>query len=316
MSSSLMKKTKNFVLFDMSYILFWKYFGIISYYKRQKNQDGILIKINEINQDDFIGKFVESIKNYFKNMSKVFPVEKYKWVVAKDTPRNHIWRNEIHNNYKGTRDQKGNKEFLSESFKKFWVDIFKEIRNIYNITLLEISGCEADDVIGMFVKKLKTDSPYSKNSKCYIIASDHDYIQLKKYDHVYIHDRRSLSSQDEINKINDISHIYSSYVIQNFVVFKAFLGDKSDNIDGVSRLHLSPNSESKIKKTMKPRAITKAMLTKYLESGPNTLLAMLDFDNNLEAKQQYLKNKKLIDFDEIPSHYKSEFDKLYNELFV
>lgn len=315
MSSSLMKKPKNFVLFDMSYILFWKYFGIISYYKRQRDENGNVLKIDNIDHDTFISKFEASIKKYFKTMNKDFPVEQYKWIIAKDTPRSHIWRNEIHNNYKGTRDQKGSKEFLNESFRKFWGETFKEIQNIYNITLLKVSGCEADDVIGMFVKKLKTASPYSKNSKCYIIASDHDYIQLKKYDDVYIHDRRSLSSQD---KRNDISYKYSPYVIENFIVFKAFLGDKSDNIDGVSTLHLSPSSEvsKETKRTRRPRSITQAMLTKYLESGPDTLLAMLDYDNNVVAKQQYLQNKKLIDFDEIPSHYKAEFNKLYNELFV
>lgn len=294
----------GYVFLDISYILFWKYFGVMSYYTRFKDGD--------VKEEDFLKTFTNSLNKFFNTMKKIFPTDEYIWVIAKDTPRKNIWRLNLQESYKSTRDNDANNKnrcYLSSCFSKFWSDdtYFKTIQHEYNIILMTVDTLEADDVVGLFVKQVKQSNP---NTPCYIIASDHDYVQLKKYTNTYIYDMRT-GVKSKLPFDRDISYKYSSNVIKNFVLYKSLVGDKSDNI---------PSVHIRLKKgDTRAKQMTAASVTKLINSNRGDvshIMDMLDYDENKRAKNQYEKNKKLIDFEEIPEDLQANFMEAYNNIRI
>ena len=293
----------GYVFFDISYILFWKYFGVMSYYTRFKDGD--------VNEEDFLKTFTKSLDKFFKTMKKVFPTDEYIWVIGKDTPRKSIWRVNVQESYKSNRDNDTNNKnrcYLSTCFSRFWSDdsYFKTMQHVYNMILLTVDTLEADDVIGLFVKQVKQGNP---NVPCYIIASDHDYIQLKKYNNTYIYDMRTTTGVKSLPFEKDISHKYSQNVINNFVLYKSLVGDKSDNIPSV---HMQLK-----KKDAQAKQMTATSVTRLINSHKGDVTHIMDilgYDENKNAKIQYERNKKLIDFEEIPENLKANFMNVYNDI--
>ena len=83
-----------------------------------------------------------------------------------------------------------------------------------------ISGIEADDAIGYAVKSITKD--------CVIVSSDKDFLQL-------VSDKVSVYRPIE-KLMYTPSVIKEKYNIvpQNFILYKAIVGDKSDNVDGIA----------------------------------------------------------------------------------
>ncbi|HUV85157.1 MAG TPA: 5'-3' exonuclease H3TH domain-containing protein [Methanosarcinales archaeon] len=86
-----------------------------------------------------------------------------------------------------------------------------------------INGYEADDIIGVLVKK------YCKKKKVYILSNDSDFYQLLQYHNV----RMYKSNHDVLNK-KMVCKKLGLKSIKDYVTYKALVGDGSDNVKGVS----------------------------------------------------------------------------------
>ena len=141
-----------------------------------------------------------------------------------------------------------------------------------NIPILYHDKLEADDCNALTCKYIQSEYP---NSKVYIIANDMDYLQLVS---------------DKIKIINlqykDISTSKKWSGNAELDLFcKIVIGDKSDDIPPI-----------------------------FKKCGPKTAIKYFEnkdlFDKQLEkenAYEKYEKNKKLIDFNEIPEDLVLEF---------
>ena len=139
-----------------------------------------------------------------------------------DGANGSIRRRSIFKEYKQNR-----KPFLSrgktddDSKNKLWqLQTLVETLKFFPICQIYIDNCEADDVIYYLVNKLK-------DSKKIIVSSDKDFYQLVD-DNTTIY---TLSKKIVLNKkaIKDDTGVWPV----NFALYRSFIGDKSDNIEGV-----------------------------------------------------------------------------------
>ena len=137
-------------------------------------------------------------------------------VVAFDT-KDKTFRHELYKDYKGTR-----KEVDPELVTQF--ELVREFLDEYPIKRIELSGYEADDIIG-------TISRMFPNDKVEILTSDQDMLQLID-DHVDVvlmkKGLTNLLVMDEAMLLEE-KGIRPDQVVD----MKALMGDASDNIPGV-----------------------------------------------------------------------------------
>lgn len=131
------------------------------------------------------------------------------------------FRHEMFEEYKGTR--KPMQPELREQ-----VPLIKELLNKMNITIMELPGFEADDIIGTMSKRGEKDG----FSVC-VYSGDRDLLQLAS-ENITICIPKTKKGQTTVERYNteQVKELYKVTPIE-FIDVKALMGDSSDNIPGV-----------------------------------------------------------------------------------
>jgi len=261
-------ETKNIILIDGSYFIFFRYYAVISWWKLSKKDDPLPEKPFE--SIEFVNTFKRLFVKKIKEIQKKLKIENPMIIVAKDCHRADIWRNEFIENYKGTRDYTN--FHGKRAFELAYEHLFKDAGVKYIVSHPKL---EADDCIAILIKYFKKN--HKQFIKPTIITADHDYMQLID-DWVEIY---TLKFQPLRTKKN------STYNSECDLFCKIVTGDKSDNISGV------------FKKCGKVTALK-------LWNDHNSLEKKLEKDN---CRSIFERNKKIIDFNEIPNYLEEEFLK-------
>lgn len=204
------------LLCDTSYIVFYKYYAIKSWFKRAQDEE---VDIDNImNNVDFIKKYDQSFEKMIEEFSKRYNVPFKNIVFAKDCMREKIWRTKIYPAYKACRDDKTS-SFNREIFKHTYDKLLPRLKSTYGFTDIGHTSLEADDIIALFVAYLK-----KINDTCAItiITNDNDYVQLYKHG-VGIYNIQHKSLRDRIDDVD------------NYLALKIIIGDKSDNIKAIGK---------------------------------------------------------------------------------
>ena len=193
----------------------------------------------------------------------------------------HYWRRKEFPYYKGTRKKDREKSALN------WNEIFEvlnkirdEIREHFPYKVIEVDGAEADDIIATLVKdqglrniRLQNNMPPAQ--KVLILSGDKDFQQLQKYRFV-----------DQYNPIQ--KKVVQCEDPKMYIAEHILKGDRSDGIPNF----LSDDDTFVAGKRQRP--MSKAKLARWIDMSPE------QFTDDVTA-QNYERNKKLIDFDCIPS---------------
>ncbi len=204
---------KKYILIDTSYFVFYRYYAVLNWLKRYKNEN---INIETLMENiEYIDKYKKTFENNLKELMKNFKVlsENVYWV--KDCPREHIWRLDLYPEYKANRDEKLN-TFNKEIFKYTYSTIIPKLIDTYKFKELQYDRMEADDIIYAFTKNLKNDE------EVIIITNDNDFIQLVS-DNVKIYNLQGKELKTRIQNIKTYLHK------------KILIGDKSDNIPSIAK---------------------------------------------------------------------------------
>jgi len=256
---------KNYILIDLSYFIFYRYYALIGWWKLAKEEDPLGIPIEN---QEFVEKFKKTFVDKLKEIPKKLKLKEYTIIVASDCPRQKIWRHNYGEKYKENRVYDDG--FLGGPFFKLGFDIIAElqIKRLYHDML------EGDDCIAIFTKDLLKMNP---DYIVYIIANDMDYLQLAtpnikliNLKYKYLTDNKKWSGDPKKD-----------------LFCKIVMGDKSDNIPSIFKKCGPKTAE------------------KYYENSEL-------FQKQLEKENSYdnfERNKKLIDFNEIPEELISEFRK-------
>lgn len=207
----------------------------------------------------------------------------------------HYWRKEAFPYYKQNRKKD------REASNLDWNAIFEvlnkirdEIKTFFPYKVVEVYGAEADDVISTLttLKVYKNAINVKENKeveKVLILSGDKDFIQLQKYDFVK---QYNPILKKEIKHSNP-----KQYLLEHIIK-----GDKSDGIPNF----LSDDDTFVVGKRQKP--ISKKNLENWVK------LDSLDFCKTSEEKENYLRNKKLIDLECIPEILATEIVNNYKSL--
>jgi DNA polymerase-1 len=189
----------KYVLLDISGIIYRAFFAL--------SQD----KFHR--SDGFPTNAILGTINILKQLNKKFP--DHTFISCRDSKRSELLRSQDTDTYKQNR--KSADPVLAQQFEH----IYKSIEAL-NITSVKQTGYEADDIIATLAYSLHRDN------EVVIVSSDKDMNQLLVYDNVKIFNpakKQFFDSDDCFEKFQVHPH--------NFTFYQAFVGDASDNIQGI-----------------------------------------------------------------------------------
>ena len=278
-------KTDVVILIDTSYWIFYRYFAVLQWWRHAKPDNEL--PENPYDNQEFLEKFEKTFQESLTNLKKKLKLHKQrgkpeincKIVAARDCPRSEIWRNRLYKDYKGTRER--DDKFMGGPFFKH---IYKDNNKLLLTTgvdfVLQNKSLEADDVIAITKKYLRDKS---SELPIYIIANDHDYLQLlDDKTEIYNFQNKNLRESQKVFPEADKN-----------LFFKIVLGDKSDNIMPV-----------------------------FKKCGPKTCLNYYN-DKNLfnqqlnilpESRERYILNETIISFKSIPQELQDELLINYKDI--
>lgn len=276
----------NFIIIDGSYFIFYRYYALIqwwSFYKKEKIE-------NAFNNEEFLNKFKSSFIDKVKEISKKLKIENPIYFVAKDCPRDTIWRHSYIEKYKANRiyDKSVNND-ISNFFEMVYKDKLFETAGIKEI--INLPELEADDCIALttkhILKKFKEcNTAQYKNSdiNIYIIASDIDYLQLLEPG-LHIYDLKYKSIKE--------SKKYTGDPKQDLFC-KIVMGDKSDNI---------------------PSIFPKCGLKSAIKCYEDPIFFEEKLKQFSDSKELFERNRQVIDFNYIPVKKQEEFHEYISNIF-
>lgn len=139
--------------------------------------------------------------------------------IAFDLPK-PTFRHKKFKEYKGTR--RGMRDELREQ-----IPVLKNLLKLMNITLIELEGYEADDILGTLSNKLENDM------EVVIVSGDRDTLQLAtEKTTILIPKTKAGKNIVERYNHNEVIELYG-VTPKEFIDVKALMGDSSDNIPGV-----------------------------------------------------------------------------------
>lgn len=133
-------------------------------------------------------------------------------------PHGKTFRHEAFEQYKAQREE------TPEDIRKA-VPVIKEILQAMNISILEVNGFEADDVIGSLSQQAE-----KENYQVYMATPDKDYGQLVT-DNIFMYRPRHSGGFEQMG-IKEVCEKYGINSTHQVVDLLALMGDSSDNIPG------------------------------------------------------------------------------------
>lgn len=275
---------KKIILVDISYTSFYRFFAAIRWFSF--NQKELWEKLKDDGSYDWSKNedFMKMYSNmYVKSMMSLVGRDTFvnsTVCFCQDAKQETLWRMEIKDDYKGNRPDQAKKTNYHGVFKYTYETLIPEILEEFpNIIQFQFPKTEADDIIAVITKSL-----CKSDNEIIIISADDDFTQLC-CDNVQITDYRTKEFK-----------CISKEEAHERLTKKIINGDKSDNITPVFD-----------KKKVKPK------LKKELIESPKKLKEYLD--SHPEEKQKYKLNRRLINFDYIPTKIKDVIiDNIYVKL--
>ncbi|MBD5135871.1 MAG: DNA polymerase I [Lachnospiraceae bacterium] len=167
------------------------------------------------------GIHTNAVYGFLNIMFKVLEEEKADYCIVAFDVNHPTFRHQMYAEYKGTR--KPMPEELREQ-----VPLMKEVLKSMNISIAELAGYEADDILGTLSKKGEI-----SGMDVAVISGDRDLLQLAT-GHVQIRIPKTKKGGTEVENYyeDDVKALYGVTPVE-FIDMKALMGDTSDNIPGV-----------------------------------------------------------------------------------
>lgn len=167
------------------------------------------------------GIHTNAVYGFLNIMFKVLEEEKADYCIVAFDVNHPTFRHQMYAEYKGTR--KPMPEELREQ-----VPLMKEVLKSMNISIAELAGYEADDILGTLSKKGE-----NSGMDVAVISGDRDLLQLAT-GHVQIRIPKTKKGGTEVENYyqDDVKALYGVTPVE-FIDVKALMGDTSDNIPGV-----------------------------------------------------------------------------------
>ena len=165
------------------------------------------------------GMNTSAIMGFVNTLNEVITKENPTHIAVAFDPSGPTFRHEAYAEYKAQREE------CPEDIKNA-VPIIKKILNAWNIKILEVSGYEADDVIGTVALIA------GKNGiTTYMLTPDKDYGQLVR-DNVYMYRPKFGNAGYDVMGVEEVKQKYELSTPLQVIDLLGLMGDASDNIPG------------------------------------------------------------------------------------
>ncbi len=164
------------------------------------------------------GLNTSAIYGFVNTLEDVLKREKPTHIAVAFDPSGPTFRHEAYEQYKAQR------EATPEDIK-LAVPYIKKIIQAYNIPILEVSGFEADDVIGTVSKVAE-----KEGFEVYMLTPDKDYGQLVS-DHTFMY-RPKHTGGFEVMGPKEVREKYDLHSHEQVIDLLGLMGDSADNIPG------------------------------------------------------------------------------------
>lgn len=276
-----------YIFVDGSYYCFYRYYATLNWWKHAHPE----IELGDpFLQEEFVAKYKKLFIDGISALPRKLGAPKNaRIIIGKDCKRENIWRHQhAIAPYKGTRPsgdepRQGQPVFYGGKFFNMAYEDELFVKGGAK-WVIKHNRLEADDVIAISVKTLlQRDNADASLSKIYIVTSDKDYLQLLE-PRVAIYNLafKNLGLTKEGDIVDGRKELF----------IKTVMGDKSDNIAPA----IAKCGYKTALKCYEDAAYFEARLVKE------------------SAHQKYLSNKKMVDFDEIPSELANEFLQKYGDI--
>ena len=270
-------RTGNFVIVDSSYLVFYRFYATILWYKRANRDVDTSGDYSWHTDEIYLEKYKKIFFTSIQGLIKRFNVPLSNIIFALDCPRSNIWRMPRIETYKANRDDTPKSSSISHIFKYTYDTVLPELIERYGVKILKIKRAEADDVAAVVAGELLAKYP---EREVLIITNDCDYLQLlQPRIHIWNLQKKNIAERSKGSRELDLQ-------------LKIILGDKSDNI---------------------PKCFPKCgerTALKYIENPDELERAFTKYPGSREI---YERNTIIIDFNHIPEEIKTEiregFDK-------
>lgn len=193
---------KKFYLLDAYALIYRAYYG--------------LIRSPRINSK---GQNTSAIFGFLTTLNEVLQKEQPDLLAIGFDPAGHTFRHELFPEYKAQR------EATPEDIKRA-VPIIKDLIKAYRIPILEVTGFEADDVIGTMAK-----TAVRKGYEVHMITPDKDYAQLVE-PNLLMQRPGHGNAPWEILGPQEVCEKYGLQSPLQVIDYLALMGDAADNIPG------------------------------------------------------------------------------------
>lgn len=167
------------------------------------------------------GVHTNAVYGFMNILLKIMGQEKPSYLVVAFDLKGATFRHEMFAEYKGNR--KGMPDELAEQ-----MPLLKELLAAMKISIVELAGYEADDLLGTLAKRGE-----EAGMEVSVISGDRDLLQLVT-EHVMVRIPKTKSSGTEVEdyRPEDVKEKYQ-LTPRQIIDLKALMGDSSDNYGGV-----------------------------------------------------------------------------------
>ena len=263
--------SKNIIIFDGSYMIFFRYYAIFNWYKMSLKETVDVPNI--LSNVEFMTKFDKLFEENLEKLRKKNNVPSENVIFAKDCMRDHIWRYKHYANYKKSREERL-ATFNGDIFKHCYGTLLPVLKERLGIQTCEHYCSEADDIIAVFTRKIQAAYP---ETNIVIVTNDNDYLQL-------ITDTVTIVNMKNMN-LRERLHCDP----MTYLKMKIIMGDKSDNIPSV----FPKCGEKRAQQLAEDDAMLQDRLSK-----------------NEEFREKFELNSLLIDTRRIPDDIRNEIEAM------
>lgn len=190
-----------YLLFDLGYLLFYRYHATMRWIEFKTDYDK--------STESVIQTFTNHLTSQLDKLRKKY--KGYTFLFCQDEKHALVWRNDVYDQYKGTRGQANDMIIALQSVILAVVSRYGDV--------LYSSRLEADDVAYLTVKHIRE---HDGDALIRIITSDRDYLQMVFDDRIALMDATG-------------KPIVGTGSCNTDLWMKILMGDKSDNIPPVCK---------------------------------------------------------------------------------
>ena len=309
---------KPFLLVDSSYVIFYRFFALRTWYSMAHKEKFAIV--NNSDEYDWMGdtvfmeKFNKTFLDGILKLLKKYKIPSSNLIFSLDCPSWEIWRHTIINGYKENRKDSHikSKFYCYKIFAHAEENIIAPFAKLHKSHIARVKNAEGDDINAVLIQHIRQSQSQSQSqsSEIYIVATDCDYIQMcDNNTHLLDIKGKNLSNPK----------LTPTHCKLKYLITKILVGDKSDEIPPClisSKFLLSTkiltrntskeytNCSIKLVEKMILDSEIYNMLLATFNSNRNKSQCNSDGNsedgNNLFKNNQFQINQTLIDFHFIP----------------